>query len=508
MKRFNLETKVGLFFVACFALIAFISLKLGNYDVGEARGYTLSAVFDTAAGLNDETPVLMAGLRVGMVSLIELDRGRARVHFKIKEGTPIPVDSLIQVQSRGFLGAKYLEITPGKSESFYEDSGEITNASLAGELMALSGKAGDIADDVKVITANLRKVFGGEEGEEGIRDIFLNVQDITMRLAGALEDNQETMNRIAENIELFTANLAGMTGENRQALYDAIAVLPAITRHLEAITGNLAKMTDENDEEINDVIRELAASTAQLSIAMEHIASISRKIDEGEGTVGELINDKEAIEQISDTLDSVNEYVGRIRQIQTYLSYRGEYFPDYGDVKSTISLRLKPNPDKWYEIALIDDPIGRTVSTETFTKTTYNMDTDEEYTERKLEEKKVTGDNFKISALIAKRWHFIVFRGGIIESHAGVGTDFLFFDDHLSLSMEASDFSNENNPRLKANMDFMFLDHFFVTAGADDFLHEDILAGEADPRWFMGGGISFQDRDLSMLFTRIPMPDL
>jgi hypothetical protein len=47
-----------------------------------------------------------------------------------------------------------------------------------------------------------------------------------------------------------------------------------------------------------------------------------------------------------------------------------------------------------------------------------------------------------------------------------------------------------------------------VTAGADDFLHEDVLAGEADPRWFMGGGLTFQDRDLSTLFTRIPMPDI
>jgi phospholipid/cholesterol/gamma-HCH transport system substrate-binding protein len=192
--------------------------------------------------------------------------------------------------------------------------------------MALSGKAGDIADDVKVITANLRKVFGGEEGEEGIRDIFLNVQDITMRLAGALEDNQQIMNQIAQNIELFTQNLAVMTGENRQALYDAIAVMPAITKNLETISANLAQITNENNDEINDVIRELAASTAQLSIAMEHIASISRKIDEGEGTIGELINDKDAIEEISETLDSVNEFVGRIRQIQTYLSYRGEYF--------------------------------------------------------------------------------------------------------------------------------------------------------------------------------------
>lgn len=508
MKNFNLETKVGLFFVLCFVLIAIISLKLGNYQIGEAAGYTLSATFDTAAGINNETPVLLAGLRIGQVSDIRLEDGRARIFFRVKGDAEIATDSPISIASRGFLGAKYLEITPGKEKVLLKDGEELANASMAGELSALSGKAGDVVDDIKVITANLRTVFGGEEGEEGIRDIFLNLQEITSRIAGALEDNQQRMNQIATNIEHMTGEMAAMSVENRQALHDAISTFPAIARNIEVISRNVAQVTDSNNEEINKAVHELAASSEQLRTAMAHIASITRKIDEGEGTVGQLINDTETIDELSETLDTINEFVGRVRRIQTHIGYRGEYFPEGEDVKSYITVRLQPHPDRWYEIGLIDDPFGRTVTSTTITDTTHDAGGPGEYKEKTIEEKQITSDNLKISAQIAKRWRDIVVRGGLIESHAGVGAELMLFDDHLILAVEGSDFGNENNPRLKANMDFLFLDHFFLTGGADDLVHSDVLAGHANPRWFAGGGIHFTDEDISALLTRVPMPDL
>lgn len=506
MKRLNLETKVGIFFVVCFVLIAVISLKLGNYQIGEETGYTLSAVFDTAAGINDETPVLLAGLRIGSVTDMKLEKGRARVYFKVKPDAKIPSDSQIMVQSRGFLGARYLEITPGKSETSLKDQEELVNSTMAGELSALSSKAGDIADDLKAITANLRRVLGGEEGEEGIRDIFLNLQDITTRLSGTLEDNQARMNQIAANIEKVTGNIAAMSAENRQAVRDALSVMPAIANNLRVISQNIAAVTNDNNEELNKAVKELASSSEKLNEALTHIASITGKIDEGQGTIGQLVNDTETIDELSDTLESVNEFVGRIRRIQTQVGYRGEYYPSDGNVKSFISLRLQPRLDKWYEIALVDDPFGRSVSSRTVTKTTYDADSSLERHEKKIEEKTVTTDTFKFSAQMAKRWYFFVARGGLIESHAGVGTDLKFFDDHLMISLECSDFANEDNPRLKASMDFLFLDHFFVTGGLDDLVHQSVLDGYADPRWFFGGGIYFTDEDISALFSKLPIP--
>jgi len=506
-KRLNLETKVGIFFVTCFVLIAFISLKLGNYELGEAAGYPLSAVFDTAAGLNEETPVLMAGLRIGQVTSLRLEQGRARVFFKVKGDSEIPDDSSISIQSRGFLGAKYLEIMPGASKKNLKPGDSFDNVAMSSELTALSAQAGDIADDIKAITANLRTVFGGEEGEEGIRDIFRALQEISVRLSETLEANQSRMNAIAANIEKMTANVAAMSEENRKAIHDAITVMPLIAANLNIIAENIAHITTENNEELNNAVRGLAQSTEHLQSAMEHVASITRKVDEGQGTLGQLINDTETIDELSDTLESVNEFVGRVRRLQTHVEYRGEWWFEEGDLKSYLTLRLQPRMDKWYSISLIDDPFGRVTTRTTRTWTTTNPGEDNERTVEEIEKKKVTTDTFKLSAQIAKRWHMLVFRGGIIESTGGVGADALFFDDHLRLTTEAFDFGADTNPRLKAHMDFLFLDHFFVTFGADDIIHEDVLDGYMDPQWFGGGGIHFNDEDISTLFSRVPLPD-
>lgn len=507
MKKLNLETKVGIFFVICFSLIAAISLKLGNYDIGEARGYGLSAVFPSAAGINDETPVLMAGLRIGMVSRMRLELGQARIFFKIKADTEVPEDSHIAIQSRGFLGAKYLEITPGKTKDLMKPGDSFKYVDVSSELSALSSQAGGIAEDLKAITVNLRKIFGGEEGEEGIRDIFLNLQEISHRLAGAMADNQQNINRIMNNIEQLTRNIAIMSDENRKAVYQAMAMMPAIAKNLNKIAQNLAQLTTDNNEELNQAVKELADTSASLSQAMEHMASITRKVDEGEGTIGALVNDSETIEEISDTLDSINEFVGRIRRLQTHIDYRGEYWLEEEELKSYVSLKLQPRMDKWYTISVIDDPFGRSSSKTTHTVTTTNPGRDNEETVEEIEKKTEKRDALKLSATIAKRWHFLVLRGGIIESEGGVGADTLFFDDHLRFSVEAFDFGDEDNPRVKANMDLLFFDHLLLTAGADDLIHQDVLDGYEDPRWFIGGGLYFRDDDISTLFTRVPLPD-
>ncbi len=507
MKRINLETKVGLFFVVCFGLIAFISLRLGNYQIGEARGYTLSAVFDTAAGLNPDTPVLMAGIRTGIVHKIELEKGRARVYFKIREETKIPNDSQISVQSRGFLGAKYLEIAPGKSAQFYKPGDEMANAAMSGELSALTARAGDIADDVKAITTNLRKVFGGEEGREGIQDVFMNLQEITQRLAGALADNQERMNQIAANIERLTGAMAGMTEENRKAVGEAIGAMPAIAKNLQVLTANLANLTQSNNEELNQTIKALAVSSQRLTDAMTNIASITGKIDAGQGTVGALVSDKQMANNVSDTIDTVNDFVARIRRIQLALGYRGEYYPNQGQFKSYVTLRLQPALDHWYEVGIVDDPFDYDNLSKTTTTTTHNAGTKNQTTEKVITQTDYYNEyNIRFNAQFAKRWYWFVVHGGLIENTAGVGTDLKFFDDHLTLSLEVRDFTNPNNPQLKAGMDFMFLDHFFLTAGADDIVNKSVLARHSWPLWFLGAGFVFTDEDFAALITRIPLP--
>ncbi len=91
-------------------------------------------------------------------------------------------------------------------------------------------------------------------------------------------------------------------------------------------------------------------------------------------------------------------------------------------------------------------------------------------------------------------------RGGIIESKGGAGVDYYLFRDHLKLSLDAYDFTSENNVHLRFGADVRFLKHFFVTGGIDDFAH-----ARGDYDFFVGAGIVISDDDIGSILGWVPV---
>ena len=72
MQRFNLEIAVGLFVVLGLFALGYLSLKLGQVQIGVGNTYTLTAVFSTVAGLQPSATVEIAGVPIGRVDRIGL----------------------------------------------------------------------------------------------------------------------------------------------------------------------------------------------------------------------------------------------------------------------------------------------------------------------------------------------------------------------------------------------------------------------------------------------------
>lgn len=500
MRKVSIETKVGVFFVVVFLLIAWISTRLGDYGFQDKYRTELSALFTTSAGVKEDTSVYLAGIKIGKVVDTRLDQGKARIVFRVLSESQIPDDSRISIASHGFLGQKYVEILPGVSSTPMMSGQEFENVEDAGDLGALTGNLNDVAEDVKEVTANLRDVFGGQEGQDSIREIFYALNRITVSLADTLEANQERMDSIMENMENFSGNLSAISSKNREDVSRTLAALPGIAENLREISGHLATVMATNQQDISQTLENLVGVTENLSRSLEAFANVAQKIDDGQGTLGKLVNEDETITQINEAVEGINDFVTRVTQLEVEVRYRGEYQVTQSNVKSFFSAAIRPNYDKVYLLALVDAPKGRSRVTETEYTTVENPGAADEETTEKFETRRVTTDELLFTAQFGKRWHDFLFRGGIIESKGGVGVEYYLLDDHMALAFEASDFSKDNNPRLKGYLDMMFMDHFFITAGVDDFINK-----YEDPRWFFGGGIYFTDRDVALLMSRAPV---
>lgn len=125
MKRFNLEVTVGLFVVLGLAALAYLSVKLGQLQIGGGNTYTLTAIFSTIAGLQPGAGVEIAGVQIGRVDTIGLQDYEAQVTLRLDASVKLQEDSIASIRTRGLIGEKYIRITPGGSEKLLADGGRI-----------------------------------------------------------------------------------------------------------------------------------------------------------------------------------------------------------------------------------------------------------------------------------------------------------------------------------------------------------------------------------------------
>jgi phospholipid/cholesterol/gamma-HCH transport system substrate-binding protein len=125
MKKFDLELAVGLFIIAGILCLGYLSIKLGKIEIVGKKGYEIYAVFSNVGGLKVGSSIEIAGVNVGRVTSIALDNYQAHVVLNFPNGIKIQEDAIASVKTRGLIGEKYVEVTPGGSEEIIKPGGRI-----------------------------------------------------------------------------------------------------------------------------------------------------------------------------------------------------------------------------------------------------------------------------------------------------------------------------------------------------------------------------------------------
>jgi phospholipid/cholesterol/gamma-HCH transport system substrate-binding protein len=137
MKKFDLELTVGLFIIAGIICLGYLSIKLGKMEIMGQRGYEVYALFSNSGGIKSGSPVVIAGVEVGRVKRIVLDNYQARLVLNLPENVKLQEDAIASIKTRGLIGEKYIEITPGGSEKIIKPGGRIRETQPAVDLEEL-----------------------------------------------------------------------------------------------------------------------------------------------------------------------------------------------------------------------------------------------------------------------------------------------------------------------------------------------------------------------------------
>jgi phospholipid/cholesterol/gamma-HCH transport system substrate-binding protein len=142
VKKYAMQTIVGIFVAVGLACVAYMTVRLGHVSILGENAYTLYARFTTVSGLDADAPVEIYGIKVGRVVQITLDQQdqMAALTLSIQNGVKIYDDAIASIETEGLIGDEYVSISPGGAGALLKPGGTIIQTQPAVNIYDLLSK--------------------------------------------------------------------------------------------------------------------------------------------------------------------------------------------------------------------------------------------------------------------------------------------------------------------------------------------------------------------------------
>lgn len=279
--RQRFEIWLGLLAIVSAVVLFWGYFWLTGQPLGE-RGYHVMVVLPDAEGLTKGSRVQMAGVEVGVVRSVQLvESKRVVIRLWVQRSVQFPSDSRALLQSVGVFGDQIVMLMPGSSTRLAAD-GDTLDASVAS---GLTDMAAELGEDAEALLGQLERLLADSTIDQvhgtvaalpgtvrGVERLVRENSDEFAAMSRSLRQTAETLNNTLESAEVDST--------------------------LADIRASAANMS-----ETSKTLRDLA----------DRLASIAEKIDNGEGTVGLMVNDSGLYYDLRDATQSLASLTEDIR---------------------------------------------------------------------------------------------------------------------------------------------------------------------------------------------------
>lgn len=142
MKKYSMETIVGIFVVIGLLCIGYMTIKFGKISMFGGDYYILYARFSSVSGLRVDSPVEIDGIEVGRVEQMNIDQNKqmAVVKLRIEKGIKVYGDAIASIKTAGLIGDKLVKIDPGGGGDILKPGGTIAETNSAIDIESLIDK--------------------------------------------------------------------------------------------------------------------------------------------------------------------------------------------------------------------------------------------------------------------------------------------------------------------------------------------------------------------------------
>lgn len=240
---------------------------------------TFYAIYPDVGGLQSGTTVSINGFSVGKVNDIKFldDKGNLLVTFTVGNDFEFSKNSIIELYDTGIIGGKSLQILPKFDDGGLAQSGDtlrtetrpgITDLAQQ-KLTPLVRKFESAITDADSVLVNVNNVLDSKTKND-LKKVISGLSDLLVSLNGSAT----SLNSILEG--------------NRDKLDNSF-------KNFDVLTTNFAKLSDSLNA------AGLGRTLASLESTMAGLDKVTQKIENGDGTLGLLMTDKELYINLNNT---------------------------------------------------------------------------------------------------------------------------------------------------------------------------------------------------------------
>jgi phospholipid/cholesterol/gamma-HCH transport system substrate-binding protein len=449
--------KVGILTLAALASVVVMSLKITQNQSGFGKHIQYQTILEDASGILEKTPIKVAGINAGRIKSIELDGNKALLTFEIQEKIKITPAARMKIKTVGLLGDKYIDMDIGTQEGERLAQNSMIPTDGGEGLDSLAKDASAVLKDVKEITASIKNALKDDQGKNMVKQIVENVREVTESLRRITDTNEEKINGIINDIESISSQLARETDRYQK----------------DSVMSDLSK--------IGPILDKVDATVSDLKV-------IVADVKDGKGTVGKLLRDDAVVDQVSQTLSSVNRLVNRINNIEADIGLSTGANTRVGS-DTRFDMDIYPAPERFFRLGVVTNDFGPQTErkTDTYSSTDGGATT-------KTSVRKVNRSGFKFNFQIGRRIQRWGLRAGLIESTGGVGIDYFVPDYGIRLGTELFDYQKEAGPNLRFYSEVKIWNVLFTRLAGEDLISKD---GKQSATISLG--LRFTDQDLAAL---------
>lgn len=318
---------VGAAVLAGLSLLGWMLLQFGNIAILPFTGgrYTVIVITDRADGISGGSNVSYRGMSVGQVQQIHLsdDMSRVVVTLQLNAESRVPGNveavfrsalfgsgggvslELLEPTPKGRLAAggelpgrvSPLELIPKeigelaadlrKTSQQFRESGLIRHLDEAVvNISAQSNKAGEVMESVQ-------KVIGDQKFRDNLQSSMTNIKEATTKA-----------NQIADNLQIFSKDLQRAGGG-----------IDRLTSEATDTVRDVRATVKKADASVDQLTKQISDRLLQVSTLLDSINVISKKVEQGKGTAGLMVNDSRLYEAMVDSAKQLNTTVSDLSRL-------------------------------------------------------------------------------------------------------------------------------------------------------------------------------------------------